>query len=95
MLVVLFLVDRRCDRRRGFVIEAAPRGLSLWRSESANGVDAAVTMPWSLVTSMLLAGTGILNRLCLAFNGYSIFMLGQKSWSSQFGRQQFLILSWP
>jgi membrane associated rhomboid family serine protease len=80
VLVVLFLVDAFT---RGFVTQH----LAVYPPTFAPAGSDVLHQPWSLVTSMLLAG-GILGLL---FNGYSIFILGRQL-ERQFGRQQFLIL---
>jgi membrane associated rhomboid family serine protease len=81
MLVVLFLVDAFTRGLVSLHLGVYPSGAS-----AAIGVDV-LHQPWSLVTSMLLAG-GILGLL---FNGYSIFILGRQL-ERVFGRQKFLVL---
>jgi membrane associated rhomboid family serine protease len=72
-----------------FLVDAFTRGLvsnALAVFPSGTGSDV-LHQPWSLLTSMLLAG-GILGML---FNGYSIFILGRQL-ERVFGRQKFLVL---
>jgi membrane associated rhomboid family serine protease len=78
LLVILFLADQIS---RGLV----SNHLSVFPTGTA-GLDV-LHQPWTLLTSMVLAG-GILGLL---FNGYTIFILGRQL-ERFFGRQKFIVL---
>jgi membrane associated rhomboid family serine protease len=79
ILVVTFFAD---TFTRGFLATH----LAVFPSTVSSSFDV-LHQPWSLVTSMLLAG-GILGLL---FNGYSIFILGRQL-ERVFGRQKLIVL---
>jgi membrane associated rhomboid family serine protease len=79
VLVVFFLAD---TISRGFLTVH----LSVFPASAGSTVDV-LHQPWSLVTSMLLAG-GILGLL---FNGYATFILGRQL-ERVFGRQKLVVL---
>jgi membrane associated rhomboid family serine protease len=78
LLVILFLADQIS---RGLV----SHHLSVFPTGTA-GLDV-LHQPWTLLTSMVLAG-GILGLL---FNGYTNFILGRQL-ERFFGRQKFIVL---
>jgi membrane associated rhomboid family serine protease len=80
VIVILFLADQFTRQLLSVHLSVIPVGAA------APGLDV-LHQPWTLLTSMLLAG-GILGLL---FNGYSIFILGRQL-ERYFGRQKYLLL---